>query len=226
MVFAQEQPAPAASGAAQAAEKSGAEWSTLISGMEQRVARLLPCDPGVRSAIEEVSRASDARIAALTAYWQEAAKRSKEQADLTGKLIADNDARLAVWRVDRADSEQEQMRLRSQISALHESSEQKPALSPASPLLDGIAQNSQTVAKRSADRDDMAARWSTGLNDFAKAAQARQAAIDGELKALTTESGRWTAYFAARIARAQMECSLTGPAEADPAPRPRGTKGK
>lgn len=232
-MYAQNQPSTSISEAAPASEKSAAdkraaEWSTLASNLEQRIARLLPCDAHVRSAIEEVSRASDARFAALTASWQEAAKRSKEQAEAAGTLIADNDARRAVWKNDRADSQQEETRLRSQVTALQDSARQQPALAPASRELNGITQSSNAIARRAADREHMAAQFSASLDDLIEASQARQAAIENELKALATESSRWSAYYAARVTRARMECSLTGAASAsdDAAPRTKAKKNR
>src|SRR3984957_15543058 len=52
----------------QVADKASADWQGLAKGLEQKIATLLPCDPKSRAAGEEVSRASDARLAALSAY--------------------------------------------------------------------------------------------------------------------------------------------------------------
>ena len=76
LASAQDPPAGTPTEAAQNAETKSNEWSVLASGLEPKVARLLPCDPHVRSDIAEVSRASpDERFAALIAYWKEIAKR-------------------------------------------------------------------------------------------------------------------------------------------------------
>ena len=142
---------PQASEAAQDAEKRANEWSTLASNLEQRVARLLPCDARVRTAIEETSRTSDARFAAATAYWQEMVKRSNDQAQMARKLIADTDARSADWKADSADSEQEQTRLGAQTSDLREAARQQAGLAAAARVLNGISQSAVAAAKQGRD---------------------------------------------------------------------------
>lgn len=224
---AQDKPAGAPSEAAQIAEKRAAEWSVLASNLEQRVARLLPCDARVRTAIEEVSRASEARFAALNAFWQEAAKLSRSQADAARKLIVENGARIADWKADRVDSEQEQTRLVAETSDLRDSARQQTALANAARALTGVSQNAAAATRQAATREDASANLDTNLKELITAVESRQTAIENELKALTTENTRWTAYYAARITRAQLECSITG-AAADPAPAPRppARKGK
>ena len=216
---------PSNSEAAQNAEKRTNEWSILASNLEQRVIRMLPCDPRVRTAIEEVSRASGARFLALTAYWQEIAKRSNDQAETARRLIADNASRLADWKADSADSEQEQTRVGAQTSDLRDAARQQAALAAAAQALNGISQNVAAVAKQGIGREDASRKLDADLNAWITATQARQAAIEDELKALAAENSRWTAYYAARITRAQMECSITGSAgAADSAPAPRTPK--
>lgn len=226
--LAQEKPAGAAtSEAAQIAEKRTADWSVLASNLEQRVARLLPCDARVRTAIEEVSRASETRFTALNAYWQEAAKLSRSQADAARKLIAENGEREADRKADLTDSGQEQTRLAAQTSDLRDSARQQAALANAARALNGVSQNAAAATKQAATREDAWANVNTNLKELITAAESRQTAIENELKALATENTRWTAYYAARIARAQLECTITG-AAADPAPasRPPARKSK
>lgn len=224
-VSAQDRPLSTPSDAAQTAEKRTNEWSILASNLEQRVARMLPCDPRVRTAIEEVSRASGARFLALNAYWQEIAKRSNDQAEMAHKLIADNDARLAEWKTDSADSEQEQVRVGAQSSDLRDAARQQAALAAAVQALNRISQNVASAVKQGVAREEASVQLDADLNQLITATQARQAAIEDELKALSMESTRWTAYYAARITRAQMECSITGSAgTGDPAPVPRTPK--
>jgi len=52
----------------QAAEQRTSEWDGLARTLEGKIARMLPCDARVRTTIEEVNRASDARLAALGKY--------------------------------------------------------------------------------------------------------------------------------------------------------------
>jgi hypothetical protein len=226
LVAAQDKPAGAPSEAAQIAEKRANEWNILASNLEQRVARLLPCDARVRTAIEEVSRASEARFTAMNAYWQEVAKMSASQADVARKLIAENNARIADWKADRADSEQEQTQLAAQTSDLRESERQQAALANAERVLNGISQSAAAATKQASAREDASAKLDPSLNELIAATESRQAAIENERKALATENGRWSAYYAARITRAQMECSITGAADSAPAPRTPARKGK
>src|SRR5580698_7574112 len=76
-----------------AAAKRTAEWSTLTIGLEPRLVRLLPCDPRVRTAVEEVGRASDNRTVALTSYWNMASMQSKAQVDAIRGLLAHEEER-------------------------------------------------------------------------------------------------------------------------------------
>lgn len=221
MVRAQDLPAPAPSAplsiAAQTAEKRTNEWSVLAANLEQRVARMLPCDTRVRSAVEEVSRASDARFAAVTAYWKEIAKRSSDQVEAARKLIADNDARAADWKADVDDSGQEQLRVGTQMSDLREAARQQAALGSAARALNGISEKIAAAVKQGASRQAASAKLNAELNAFITAAQARQSAIETELNSLATESARWSAYYTTRAARAQMECSITaGPDDLKP----------
>src|SRR5580700_10397521 len=65
----------------QSVSQRTSEWNTLAGNLEQRVARLLPCDQQARAAIEEASRASDARSIVLTSYWTAVSLQSKEQVE-------------------------------------------------------------------------------------------------------------------------------------------------
>ena len=70
IVFAQA-PAPGSLPALQqSVSQRTAEWNTLATNLELRVARLLPCDPQARAAIEEVQGAGVQRrgAAAASAY--------------------------------------------------------------------------------------------------------------------------------------------------------------
>jgi hypothetical protein len=226
LAAAQDKPVGAPSQAAQVAAKMANEWSALASNLEQRVARLLPCDARVRTAIEEVSRGSEARFTALNAYWQEVGKMSGSQADVARKLLAEGDARNADWKADRADSEQEQTQLAAQTSDLRESERQLPALANAERALSGVSQSVAAAAQQASAREDAPAKLDASLHELIAASESRQAAIENELKALATENSRWSAYYAARLTRAQMECSLTGAVDPAPAPRTPARKDK
>lgn len=219
--FSQEPPAapdlkPAVSEAARTAEQKNAEWAALASALELKVARLLPCDANVKSAIEEVSRASDVRFAAMEAYWQEVQDRSQEQAKIARRLAEQNDALVASWKNERADSEKAQARLEEQALDLKESLRTIAALAPAARVLDGISRNSEALTGQSTDRETEISQLNAHWNDVIRTAQLRDASIENHMKALARERDRWSAYYAARVARGQVECSLTSSAPSAP----------
>ena len=72
VAMAQNAPAPTLASLAQTARQKAADWDTLAQALDASIGRLLPCDPKGPAAIEEVSRASDARLAALADYLQAA----------------------------------------------------------------------------------------------------------------------------------------------------------
>src|SRR5580700_4705733 len=84
LLSAQQKPAEVLAGLQETAQQKSSEWETLGADLENKVAHLLPCDPRVRSAVEEVSRASEARLTALSQYLE--AKRAK--AKLDGDLLS------------------------------------------------------------------------------------------------------------------------------------------
>src|ERR1700690_863903 len=102
-----QEPANAFASFQQNAAKRESEWVTLATNLEQRLARLLPCDPRIRGAIEETSRASDARVTALTTYWMAVSGKSKSQIDAIRRLMAQEEARKGEWPVDRTEAAQE-----------------------------------------------------------------------------------------------------------------------
>src|ERR1043166_3512969 len=62
------QDVPDLSALEQTVQKRHSEWESLAKDLSERMARILPCDPRVMTAITEVSRASEARLAAIADY--------------------------------------------------------------------------------------------------------------------------------------------------------------
>src|SRR5206468_11338797 len=102
-----QEPANALAGFEQNAAKRTSEWTALANSLEQRVTRLLPCDPKVRSAIDEVNRASEARTIALTTYWMAVSGKSKSQTDAIRRVTTQEETRKEEWTNDRTEAEQE-----------------------------------------------------------------------------------------------------------------------
>src|SRR3984957_5275469 len=112
----------------QVADKASADWQGLAKGLEQKIATLLPCDPKSRAAVEEVSRASDARLAALNAYLK--ASVAKARADTTAaKAVPASEAALSGgWSTDRVEADQERTAIEAQVADLKESMRKRSSL--------------------------------------------------------------------------------------------------
>ena len=203
-------------------EKRTSEWDALANSLEGRIGRLLPCDQRVRGAIDEVSRASEARIVALTEYWLAVSAASKTQTEAVRRLMAQEEASAADRKTDQADAEQEKVAVNAQLTDLGESAKRLPSLAAAQKALEALAQSSARMATLAAERGQTAERLSQELRDLLAATQARQTAIENAMKALAAEGLRWSGYYASREARAQTECTITNPggAVAPRAPAP------
>src|SRR5207249_2094106 len=118
---AQDKPPDSLPALEQAAEKRTTEWDTLAGGLAARIAGLLPCDPRVQSAIEEVSRASDARVAALQQYFQAVAAKAKEQTEAAKRLLIGQESIATEGNSERAETELARAGIEVQITALIES---------------------------------------------------------------------------------------------------------
>jgi hypothetical protein len=88
--------------------------------------------------------------------------------------------------------------------------------------LEAIAEQYRALEKQAQERTAAGGLLLDDLRTLLNAGQARQTAIDERLKTVGVEGQRWSAYYAARQARAQIECSLVNPAAAvAPPPVPR-----
>ena len=217
-VAAQDKPTGPLPSLQQNVDKRTTEWDTLANNLEVRIGRLLPCDPRVRGAVEEVSRASEARIVALTEYWLAVSAASKTQTEAVRRLLAQEDARAAERKTDQTDAEQERVAVNAQLTDLGESAKRLPSLAAAQKALEGLAQSSAKMATLATERGQSAERLSQELRDLLAATQARQTAIENAMKALAAEGLRWSGYYSSRQARAQTECTITNPGGAT-APR-------
>jgi len=191
------------------AQKRNAEWETLAKGLESRIARMLPCDPRVKGAIEEVSRTSQARLAALSDYLQAANAQAKADVERARQSAADSAIATKEAGVELTEAEQQRAAVEGQLAELKDSARRRPALDDAVAKLTAIqaitvahiARLQQEAARRSA--------LSSSLADLAASYQARQSAIDTKLAALVEETTDWVNYYTTRLARAQTECSIT-----------------
>jgi hypothetical protein len=198
-----------------------AEWERLAQGLDASIRRLLPCDPKAAEAITEVSKASGARIAALSAYLQEAGRQTSLQTEAARRLLASVQPLGADLSLEKSDVAQEQLGVRGQIAALADSGQRRPSFSTAQDALRQIAaleQQRSDAADSEISHDDAAREAVRGL---LIQMEEREAALKETQAKFETERARWSAYYAARLARAQTECSVSKGVIATPA-QPQG----
>ena len=102
----------------------------------------------------------------------------------------------------------------AQAAALKTSAQQVPALANPQKSLESLAETDRVLAGQAQERETKGGLLLDNLRDLLKASQARQSAIDEQLKSVSAEGQRWSAYYAARQARAQIECFIINPAAA------------
>lgn len=200
-------------------QKTG-QWNKLAQNLELSIVKLLPCDPKATAAITEVNRASQARIDAIAAYLKEASRQAGLQLDAAKKVLESAQTVGADLAAEKSDLVSERSGIASQITNLTQSSQNRSSFTPA---LDELKQISTVEQQRSEALDAATSHTdpaAAALSDLVMQLEARQAAWKDIQAAFNSEGERWTAYYAARLARAQTECSITrGPAAA---PRPQG----
>jgi hypothetical protein len=209
VVSAQNPPAPDLAALEQTARKSHAAWESLAKDLNERVARILPCDPRSAAAITEVSRASEARLAALADYLRAASVKAFAETAAAKILLDAEDRRAVAAGLERADAGQEQTAVDTHSDALAQSVKQRPSLEDPQKLLEQIA---AMVRQRAAAAEQQAGAADADvalLRSLVMKFDARDAALRDEAVAFEAERARWNGYYAARLARAQTECSIT-----------------
>jgi hypothetical protein len=207
----QEKPADALDALRQTADKTAADWDALAKGLEQKIATLLPCDPKSRSAVEEVSHASDARLSALSAYLKAAAASAKADTDAAKRVLAAQAALSAGWTTERSEADQERAAIEAQVADLKESMRKRGSLAGAEQVLVEIATMVKTRAAKSDSQSARRELLDSLLGDLVVAYQDRQTALENESALLDAEAAKWTAYYAARVSRAITECTIINP---------------
>jgi ABC-type transporter Mla subunit MlaD len=219
VTMAQSAPAPTLASLAQKVRQKAAQWDALAQGLDASIGRLLPCDPKGPAAIEDVSRASDARLAALADYLQAAAQQAARDTDAATRALASSATLISVLEAEKNEIAQEQAGADGEFANLVESAKTRASLDP---LKDAFQEVRSELQKR-ADLIQQAEiggqeSLAPALRDLVTAAEAREAAGKDVQVAYEAERARWKAYYAARLARAQIECSaIKGTAPARPA---------
>ncbi len=203
--------APAADSLEQTANKRTQEWDKLATGLESKIARMLPCDPRVRDALQEVSRASDARLAAVSRYLEAAQAQAKNDVGKARQALAEQQAAAKDLETERTEAEQERAAIDGEIANLAESAKRREALDDARKKLQEI--RAKIEARIGGAQQEAARRAAliASLEELQTGYDARQKAIAAEISALASETARWGEYYATRLARAQTECSITNP---------------
>ena len=209
-VLPQDVPAAPAVSARETAAKRTAEWESLAKALDAKIARMLPCDPRAKAAIEEVSRASEARMAALGEVLKGALAQATADTERVRSALAAEDASLREVEIERADSEQERAAVEGQLADLTASAKRREGLEDARKKLADIAAITASRVKDAEEQSQLRATLDISLRDLLAAGHARQTALQTAQAALAVEASRWTDYYAARLARAQTECSITG----------------
>jgi hypothetical protein len=205
----------------QTALKRHTEWETLAKDMNDRIARMLPCDPRALATVNEVSRASEARLGALSDYLRAASAQAFAETAAARSLLNAEDRRAVEASLERADAGQEQTAVDTQSDALAQSLKQRTSLEAPQKLL---AQIAATIHQRAAAAEQQAGAADAAvalLRDLVAKFEARDAALREEFAASEAERTRWNGYYAARRTRAQIECTITQ-IVASPAKGPQG----
>lgn len=208
----------------QAVLKATADWQRDALELEGRVARMLPCDPRTKSALDDVTKASESRLAALAQYYKAAQALADNRAEGAKRLLASEEGRSADVLADKAHADEALAAVQTALADLSQSARVQPALAVAQSALQ---QTEEIVKQRLQLVQDQAERRNAVLDSLKAlviAYQTRETAVKEAAAAFEVERRKWTAYYAARSQRAQTECALTGgppPAAAKPSPAPK-----
>jgi hypothetical protein len=208
VAMAQNAPAPTPTSLAQTAREKAADWETLAQGLEASIGRLLPCDPKGPAAINEVSRASDARLAALADYLQAAAQQASRDTEAAKRVLASSGTLASALEAEKSEIQQELAGADGEFANLVESAKSRASLGAPKDALQEIRSELRKradLAQAEIASQDLLAPT---LRDLVTAAEAREAVWKDVLVAYETERSRWKAYYTARLARAQTECSI------------------
>jgi hypothetical protein len=220
MLFGQPAPAPSSLPTLlQNAQQKTQAWDTLAKSLETRIRPMLPCDPKITAAVEEVSRASDARLTAFDQYFRAVLTQTSARAIQATRLLdTQTKSETGFLETEHAEGVEERAGTDIQISQLAASTGRRAALDdPESALRAAAAltdRRNLVLVQQSARRDSLM----ESLRALAMRSQAADTAMTALVAAHAKESERWRAYYGARVARVQAECTAINPTAV---PRPR-----
>jgi len=185
-------------------------WVNLARDLDNQLARLLPCDAAAAGLIQGVSAASQARLAASTAYFKASADRAAADIVVARNIRDGEQGRVASIPAERTDTEQERAAIESQLRNIADSVRAKPGLASAEFQLKQLEtmtrERATLTGKQVADGPGIVEM----LNKLIAALAAREAALRQTATAVTSETERWDKYYAARLGRTRTECTVTG----------------
>jgi hypothetical protein len=184
------------------AQQRHAEWMMLAVDLEKRIARLLPCDPRISTAVDEVSRASSLRLDAVKRYWQAAAQseanRARDPLLVGPQRVQQANARAVESAKDHADADEMKDALIPRLG-------QPNAEATLAPLAKALQHTEELAQRREATSQELA----QSIQTEGKGIPGLAAAIQNHRAALEVETLAWQKYYAARQERAHTECAVT-----------------
>jgi hypothetical protein len=196
-----------------------AVWSQMARTMEERISHLLPCDQAAIRIVDEAAKASDARMAAQSRYLQALHERAGETTKAASAVVEEMKLESAAQLGDRNDTEQERAGIESRVGNLDSSVSQKPSLLAARVRLQELQSLVGDRAMQASTQAVNSQQAMAALQVLITALESREAALAKQSAPLQEEQLRWKGYYAARTARARVECSVAGGAPAPPATR-------
>jgi uncharacterized protein YciW len=192
----------------QGAEQKTLAWETLAKGLENKIRGLLPCDPKIAAAVAEVNRASDARLAAFSDYFGAVLAETSARAAAASRL-PDSQAKTGTQflETEHAEGVEERAGIEYQISQLRANPGRKSEIGEAETALRAVAaltdRRNLIMVQQSVRGDAL----NESLRTLVSQSLAAEAAVKALAAAQTIEAERWRAYYVARLARVDAECS-------------------
>jgi hypothetical protein len=199
----------------QNAEQKTQAWDNLAKALGPKIRGMLPCDPKIASAVEEVSRASDVRLAAFDQYFRAVLAEISTRAVRADALLdSQTKAENGFLDIEHAEGVEERASTENQLTQLAANTRHQQELSDAASALRAVA---ELTDRRNSVMVQQSAR-ADSLNESLRALVSQSHAAEAAMKALAAahanEAEHWRAYYAARVARVQAECAAINPAAA------------
>jgi hypothetical protein len=147
-----------------------------------------------------------------------ASLQSKTQINAIRGLLSQEQERVGDWAVEASQAQADAGFAKAQGTLLAISAPKIPAMANPRKDLEAIAEQYNLLAKQAQERAAAHGRLIDDLRELLNASQSRQVAIDERVRTVSAEGQRWSAYYAARQARAESECLLINPAGAGAPP--------